>query len=290
VRRAALLVVLTVLAAGCGEHRLRGPVTTGGGPSASLIVTAGFGAATLHDLRVAPGQTVIAALEGATRITTSYGGLYVESIDGKTGSAASGHDWLFFVNGLESDVGAAAVTVATGDRIWWDYRAWRTYVGVPAVVGSWPEPFLHGIAGKRPAVTADPPLDGALRAAGADVVEGTAHLRALVGADVALRARDPLWRRAARDPQHHGLTAWIDGDRVLVWDAEAARARAVPTGVAVIAATRDGDDVVLAVAGTTVDGAATAAAALARDPSLVARRYAVVLDAGGAVVAAGGTG
>jgi hypothetical protein len=33
--------------------------------------------------------------------------------------------------------------------VWWDYRDWSAAMRVPAVVGSFPEPFLHGSEGKR---------------------------------------------------------------------------------------------------------------------------------------------
>ena len=36
-----------------------------------------------------------------------------------------------------------------GDRVWWDRHDWGATDDVPAVVGSFPEPFLHGIDGKR---------------------------------------------------------------------------------------------------------------------------------------------
>ncbi len=52
-------------------------------------------------------------------------------------------DWFFFVNGIESPRGSAEVGVRGGDRIWWDYRDWTNAISTPAVVGSWPEPFLQ---------------------------------------------------------------------------------------------------------------------------------------------------
>ena len=50
---------------------------------------------------------------------------------------------------LYSDVGAGEATSTPGDRIWWDYRDWSEAYRVPAVVGSLPEPFLHGYDGER---------------------------------------------------------------------------------------------------------------------------------------------
>ena len=55
-----------------------------------------------------------------------------------------GVDWLYFVNGSDAPKGAAATRVRGGDHIWWDRRDWSAAQRVPAVVGSFPEPFLHG--------------------------------------------------------------------------------------------------------------------------------------------------
>ena len=70
----------------------------------------------------------------------------MQSIDGLSGGSDDGRrsDWFFYVNGVESPVGAAEYEPGDGDRIWWDHRDWSTAMRVPAVVGSWPEPFLHG--------------------------------------------------------------------------------------------------------------------------------------------------
>ena len=52
------------------------------------------------------------------------------------------------MNGIEADAGAAEREVYGGDRVWWDYRDWSAAMRVPAVVGSFPEPFLHGVGGQ----------------------------------------------------------------------------------------------------------------------------------------------
>jgi hypothetical protein len=39
--------------------------------------------------------------------------------------------------------------VHRGDRIWWDLHDWSATESIPAVVGSFPEPFVHGVGGKR---------------------------------------------------------------------------------------------------------------------------------------------
>ena len=97
-------------------------------------------------------ETVIRFLDRGADITTRYGGGFVQSIDGLAGTESGGrrYDWFFYVNGLESPVGSAEVQVHGGDRIWWDYRDWTNAMRVPAVVGSWPQPFAQASAdGKR---------------------------------------------------------------------------------------------------------------------------------------------
>ena len=86
------------------------------------------------------------------KVTTKYGGGFVESIDGLSGGEEAGGeplDWFYYVNGIEAPKGAAATNVNPGDHIWWDLHDWSQTDDVPAVVGSFPEPFLNGTEGKR---------------------------------------------------------------------------------------------------------------------------------------------
>ena len=55
-----------------------------------------------------------------------------------------------------------------GDVLWWDYRHWSGGgMSVPVVVGAYPEPFLHGFAGKTSVVGADRAAGSSHRRAGA---------------------------------------------------------------------------------------------------------------------------
>lgn len=289
--RAIAWLALPVLVAGCGEHRVQPPVTAPTAPAASLVISEGFGARVVRDARVVPGQSVLAALQGVARVSTRYGGRFVHSIDGRAGSLDTGEDWLYFVNGVEADVGAAEWTLRDGDVAWWDFRRWRAYANVPAVVGSWPEPFVHGARVAPASVLADPPLSAVLAARGARVGTGASAFRVLVGAETELRARDADWARAAADPAGNGLTAWIADGAVRRWDAATGQAVAVPDGRALAAATATTDGgVVLAVTGLDAAAATAAATAIAADASLLAHRYAVVFDAAGVPIAYGGGG
>ena len=74
-------------------------------------------------------------LERHLRIGARYGGDFVESIDGLSGSS-SHLDWFYYVNGVQAPQGAGTTAVHRGDRIWWDLHDWTTTDSIPAVVGS----------------------------------------------------------------------------------------------------------------------------------------------------------
>jgi hypothetical protein len=59
------------------------------------------------------------------------------------------HDWFYFINGYEADRSASEYRLHSGDVEWWDFRDWSRAMRQQAVVGAFPEPFLHGYAGKR---------------------------------------------------------------------------------------------------------------------------------------------
>jgi hypothetical protein len=81
-------------------------------------------------------------------VDTRYGGRFVQSIDGVEGSLGKRHDWFWFVNGLAGDRSAAEYRLRAGDVAWWDYRDWTRDADLAVVVGSFPEPYLHGYGGK----------------------------------------------------------------------------------------------------------------------------------------------
>ncbi|MGI8411244.1 MAG: DUF4430 domain-containing protein [Solirubrobacteraceae bacterium] len=140
------VVLLAILgAAGCG---------LGPGPGTgdvTVTVTHAFGSAkvaTITQSKVPGSETVMRLLTRSFSVQTRYGGGFVESIDGAAGTS-SHLDWFYYVNGIQGSAGAAATTVHRGDRIWWDRHDWSATNSIPAVVGSFPEPFVHGIGGKR---------------------------------------------------------------------------------------------------------------------------------------------
>jgi len=126
--------------AGCGSTHTSG--------SATLWVTRNRGQNVVFTKTVKAGQSAMQALDQAAKVKTSYGGRFVQSIDGVSGDRSARRDWFYFINGYEADRGAADYKLHPGDVEWWDYRHWKNAIHVPVVVGAFPEPFLHGYAGK----------------------------------------------------------------------------------------------------------------------------------------------
>jgi hypothetical protein len=140
VRRTAAAGLVVASLAGCGTTHTKGRAT--------LWITRDRGAKVMLVAKVKAGQSAMQALQSAAKVKTSYGGRFVQSIDGLSGSRTDERDWFYFVNGYEADRSAADYELHDGDVEWWDYRSWKHALRVPAVVGAFPEPFLHGYAGK----------------------------------------------------------------------------------------------------------------------------------------------
>jgi hypothetical protein len=285
-RTRVILTLLIVLTAGCG----RGADAPATGPAAVRVtVSRDYGAVVLSRHTTRAGESALNGLRRVSKVGTSYAGRFVESIDGLSGDRSAGTDWLYFINGIAPDSGAADVELHPGDHEWWDRRYWSDLVQTPVAIGAWPEPFVHGYGGHRHAVSVTGPscastIAGALRDAGADVVSGTADYR--VEVETFAQAAAEL-----RDWQGRGLTVSLQDGAVMLYRGAGGRVP-LTAAHALIAGYQPpvapGDAVVLVVAGDTEASACAAAETLASHPSQIANTYAVALDAAGTVIAAGG--
>jgi hypothetical protein len=297
--RAALLGVLgAATLAGCGLGAGSTPRDVG------LIVTTDFGTRLLHaagPLKDSGQETAMSLLLRNYKVATSDGGGFVQSVDGLGGGHEAGQpvDWFYYVNGVEATKGAAATDVRSGDRIWWDRHDWSQTESVPAVVGSFPEPFLDGIEGKRLPVRVE------------CVVVSTyacqtvaAHLRAVdvqatvttiadpsASAPQALRVLVAPWASIANvlgaqslehGPRASGVYARFssDGQTLTLLDQQGDAAATLYGGAGVIAATRHGENPpVWLVTGTDERGVQLAARAF--DESTLQDRFAVAVGPNG---------
>ena len=124
IRRALAALAALVLLAGCGSFGAGGEEGT-----ATLWVTRDRGAEVLLDAKVDAGQTLMRALDSKAELETRYGGRFVQSIDGLSGSLEDQRDWFWFVNGYEGDRSASSYRLRDGDVAWLDYRGWRARGG-----------------------------------------------------------------------------------------------------------------------------------------------------------------
>jgi hypothetical protein len=145
--RFSVLLLVALALAGCGGE---GPTAADG--TARLWVTRDRGSDVLVETTVPARQTLLRALRSKAKVTTRYGGAFVQSINGVEGSLRHHEDWFWFVNGLAGDRSAVSYRLRDGDVAWWDYRDWSGDAMLEVVPGAFPEPFLHGYGGKiRPA-------------------------------------------------------------------------------------------------------------------------------------------
>jgi Domain of unknown function (DUF4430) len=281
------LVTATLALGGCGL----GP---GAGTSnVTISVTRAFGADRIGSVtrtKVPGSETVMRMLERSFRVQTRYGGGFVQAINGLRGDS-SRRDWFYYVNGIEAPKGAAATAVHRGDRIWWDLHDWSATDDVPAVVGSFPEPFRHGSDGKRLPTTLEcaPGSESAcqevskeLRAEGVPAASqglgtgsGQDTLDLLVGPWTALQGAIAA-RLIARGPASSGVYARFSGARLQLLDPIGRVVRTLESGAGLIAATGDQSSApTWLVTGT--DAAGVSAAARALTPSRLRDHFALAV-------------
>jgi hypothetical protein len=302
----AAALACAVAVAGCGFGA--GPSSSG---TATLTVTRDYGSRTLVQATESDppaSATVIRFLDSEARITTRYGGGFVQSIDGLAGTGDS--DWFFYVNGIESPVGSADVQVKGGEKIWWDYRNWSAAMSVPAVVGSWPEPFAQASVdhpkpvpveclGVQPAcqVTSHRLAESGVRASIVSEGKGPAGSpRVLVGPWPRVSAA-PAVNQLRGSPQGTGVFATFKGPAHGGWhliglDQTGHPVRDLGSGAGLVAALRgSGDGPTWIVTGSGSSAVRRAAGAL--DSDSLRNHYAIAATGGGPVplpIAPGGAG
>jgi hypothetical protein len=300
-----LLVVLIAAVVLIGAAAAAVGLRTGSGDVAGTVavtVTREFGAQRVaheDDAHAKSGDTVMRLLQRDFDVRTRYGGGFVQEIDGIAGGREDGRpvDWFYYVNGIEAPLGAAARKVYPGDRIWWDHHDWTATMHIPAVVGSFPEPFTTGTEGRKLPVRlvclgkADHACDEVetrLDDAGVTTVgrailpqsAGKESLRVLVGPWSQVR-QDTAARKLESGPAASGVYAKPDpsGDRFDLLDEHGATVRTLGHGGGLVAATQvTGQQATWVVTGTDATGVEAAAAAVTEDE--LRDHFAVAIDEG----------
>jgi hypothetical protein len=288
------VVAAAALASGCGLGA--GDEREGG---AQLRVTRDFGYKELGSARLdtlREDQTVMRFLRSEFDVETRFGGRFVQAIDGLGGGGPAGmEDWFFWVNGIESDTGAAEFELSPGDRVQWDHRDWGATMRVPAIVGAFPEPFLNGVEGERRPVRvecddveSEPCRDARRTLEDAGVPASGSSLGA-PGTEAVTRLVVAQWPRARivrgaptleEGPEESGVFARFAEDgsalELLDEDGEVARTVRAGDGTALVAAMRPRADELLWLV-TSLDREGLAAGVDALDEDLLRDAFAVAV-------------
>jgi hypothetical protein len=283
--------------AGCG---LQSDAGTAG---VTITITRDFGARVLRVIAAAPSQHGLSAqsvLQHSTAAQVVAGG-GVRSIDGVV--AGAGERWSEFVNGVGqvdrpgNTIGPNAQVVHPGDRLWFDLHPVSAGPSLQsAVVGAFPEPFRHGIFGKRFPTTLECAADaepacrevsGALTATGiaAPTQElGTGSGQDTVGVLVGTWAdlRGTLLSTVMdAGPRASGVYARFTGggSGLALLDAAGRVVRTLGPGAGLVAAVRDASAApTWVITGTDLAGVRAAAGALRA--AVLRNRYAVAVGVG----------
>lgn len=294
----AVLLLLSAALSGCGLGA--GDEQEGG---AELVITRDFGRERIDADRQDPlreDQTVMRLLQASHDVETRFGGRFVQAIDGTAGTdEPPRRDWFFWVNGIESSVGAAEFELSPGDVVQWDYRSWDAAMRIPAIVGAFPEPLRSGIQGEKLPVRVecseprgdaceevkDRLDDVGVTATGSPIGSpaGSEVIRFVVGPWSRARALASI--RALEDgPAASGVFARFEdgGRRLVLLDEAGEEVRTAGPGSGLVAATSFAESkAVWVVTGT--DDAGVLAAARALDERSLEDAFAVAVTGGRAL-------
>ncbi len=120
-------------------------------PTVGVIVSRNFGSEVVLDKLavLAEGESALEVLQRLTTVETKYGGGFVAGINGICSEYPKVRkDWFFYVNGIMGNVGAGSYKLRPDDIEQWDFHGWDFNAFVPAIIGSFPQPFLSGYGGK----------------------------------------------------------------------------------------------------------------------------------------------
>jgi hypothetical protein len=273
-RTAIALAALGLATAGCG---LEGTKPPGG---VELTVTRDFGSRQVLDTpgpQQQEGETVLALLRRNAHVASTTGG-------------------ALHVNGIAPDEDAQKVKVHPGDRIWFDRHDTTAATRVRAVVGSFPEPFLHGTNGRRlpsridcadPGSAPCKQVTAGLREVG--VVAGLAAFGADPGAET-LRVLVGRWPQLRTDaaagllehgPEVSGVYARParDGKTIAALDPRGHVVQTLGPGTGLVAATvLQGTQPTWIVTGTDDAGVSAAASAFAEGESALSDKFALAVS------------
>jgi len=124
-----------------------------------LLITQDFGRQVIFDKTVSLNDKskVMDILKAHVNVTTKWDDNFISAINGlqtaHSGMGGQRLDWFYYVNGICPNVGASDYQLQNGENVWWDYHVWEMSSSNSAVIGCYPEPFIHGYNQKIGTIT-----------------------------------------------------------------------------------------------------------------------------------------
>jgi hypothetical protein len=267
-----------------------------------VTVTRDFGARPVAAVNVARGgssETMAQLLARSLRAQLNPDGS-VRSIEGD--AAGEGRAWFSFINGIGTSITPLELKlteVQPGDSVWWDLHDASQSTTARAVVGAYPEPFEHGIGGRKLPTTIEcaQNVSSACKQVSSTLTgDGVKLATQLLGTG---SGQDSLgvvvgtWNELApqlvgsivdHGPSTSGIYARFTdaGGSLQLLDGRGRVVRTLGAGAGLVAATRDiQSQPTWLITGT--DPAGVGAAARALTAGALRRRFAVAVDRGAAV-------
>ena len=149
---AALLLLLVSCTSTTSEYAVSSAIDFDGEAARTrVIVSSRFAQKVFLDKTISlePNTSALEALKSVANVDTRHGGGFVQDINGLRSQYGGGNsDWFLYVNGIQTKTGGAGYILAPADIQQWDFHNWGFHTFTPAIIGSFPEPFLHGYEGK----------------------------------------------------------------------------------------------------------------------------------------------
>lgn len=138
--------IVAIILAGCVDTTTPSP-SSDSTVSVDIVATKDFGGKLIFD-RAAEIEAGDSAQEALRRVAeVGMAGSYIEGIEGIYGDQE--YYWFYYINGILSNVFASGYKPRDGDIEHWDFHDWSYSMhGNSAIIGDFPEPFLHGYDGK----------------------------------------------------------------------------------------------------------------------------------------------
>ena len=153
-RLIALITAFLAVAVLCGcSNQLE--IEEGDYFTVRAVATRNFGQELIFDemVKIQEGTSALDTVMQVAEVETSYGGGFVDSINGirsgYTRGKSAKEDWFFYINGIMSNIGALDYILYPADVVHWDFHDWSFQMFTPATIGAFPESFRYGFGGSK---------------------------------------------------------------------------------------------------------------------------------------------